>query len=239
MTASPEKVLRSAGWLAQQPVALQDALLRRGRIRRYPVGDFVIQPDDPPTGVFAICEGSIGVYLTDAIGELVLAEVLLPGAWLGERPLMNGKARVRTFRAMEPTAAWYIELAYLKELSVADPEFGRLLGTISLEAQDIAARVIQDLLIRDAERRIAAILLRVSGASGGNTEPVARLGHGELAEMSSLSRNSVGRALKRFEKSGWIVMNYRTISVVEADKLGQFVRTAPLRSEPRNDNLEG
>ena len=84
-----------------------------------------------------------------------------------------------------------------------------------------------DLLIRDSERRCAAVLLRMAGrrfADPDDTTPVdALLTQDELAGAANMSRNSVGTMLKRLAARGLIELGYRTMVVMSPAALRSFV----------------
>jgi CRP-like cAMP-binding protein len=88
----------------------------------------------------------------------------------------------------------------------------------------ISARTIRDLLTPDAARRLAAVLLRVTG--GGALAPDDPRGfwltHQQLGEMANLSRHHVGRKLAGFTAAGWIRCGYNRICICDAAALADF-----------------
>jgi CRP/FNR family cyclic AMP-dependent transcriptional regulator len=92
-----------------------------------------------------------------------------------------------------------------------------------------ALRTVSDLLIPQADRRIAATLLRLTRADEDERpeDPRGfRLRQAELGEMANASRQIVNRALSRFAGSGWIALGYQRIAVLDPAALAAFANAA-------------
>jgi CRP-like cAMP-binding protein len=88
--------------------------------------------------------------------------------------------------------------------------------------QNIAARVVGDLLIPSGERRIAAVLTRLAG--GGHSPAVLRLSQAMIAQMSNSSRDRVNRTLRKFATQGWLQLGYQTLTIIDSAALERFSR---------------
>ena len=88
------------------------------------------------------------------------------------------------------------------------PVWWRELTRLSIIYGDIAQTVAADLLIRDNERRCAAVLLRLGGRrfpGPDDGEPIdVPVTQGELAGAANLSRNSIGTMLKKLKARGLV-----------------------------------
>ena len=107
------------------------------------------------------------------------------------------------------------------------PEWWRHLIPPSLVYGDVAVTIAADLLIRDSERRCAAVLLRLGGcrfAGPEDKESVeVSVTQNELAGAANLSRNSVGTMLQRLKARGLIELGYRGMTVCSSKALRAFV----------------
>jgi len=107
------------------------------------------------------------------------------------------------------------------------PEWWRFFLQPAIIYGDVSQTVAADLLIRDSERRCAAVLLRLSGhrfASPTDRQPVeVSLAQDELAGAANLSRNSTGTMLRRLGSRGLIELGYRGITVSNPSALRAFV----------------
>jgi CRP-like cAMP-binding protein len=82
---------------------------------------------------------------------------------------------------------------------------------------DTLLRIVHDLQQRDASRRIAAVLWRIS--PGATPVPLSQA---ELGTMANASRKQVNAALQRFEGKGWVENSYRSIVVRNVAELRSF-----------------
>jgi CRP/FNR family cyclic AMP-dependent transcriptional regulator len=91
--------------------------------------------------------------------------------------------------------------------------------------EDRRLAIVDTLLIAGAPNRIAASLIRVAyGAVGPKSgERVSiMLSQSELGEMANTSRNLTGRTLKEMERKGWISIGYRTLTIIDPDRIKAF-----------------
>ena len=112
-------------------------------------------------------------------------------------------------------------------MAQTDAVFALALGALSFQAYSVTVRVVRDLLVPDTNRRIASTLLRISGSidallSASRSD--VRINQDELAELTNVSRNSVNRALRSFEKAGWVTLKYAQIVIREPDALKNFAQ---------------
>ncbi len=84
-----------------------------------------------------------------------------------------------------------------------------------------------DLLIRDPARRTIAVLLRLAGRRepGAANSPVdIDTSQEDLATMSNLSRNAVGKILRRLEAEHVVRIGYRQITLLSPQALHARLR---------------
>lgn len=219
-----EKILKSTGWLARQPLDFQIRFLRHGEIVEFGPDEFVLHAGDQAGGVFGIIEGAVGVLVPAEEAGLRFAHIMRTGAWFGYGPLFTGGQRTLTFRTTEPSIVMKIELARLNEVGRADLAFTRIMATLGVQTATIAIRIIHDLLIPQTDRRIAATLLRVADVQNSRSSGMreVRLNQAELAEMANTSRHSVNRTLRLFQEDSWIGVTYRHVRILNPAALSKF-----------------
>ena len=117
--------------------------------------------------------------------------------------------------------------ADVRGLLEEQPEWWRCFLRPASIIGDIALNIAADLLIRDSERRCAAVLLRLSGrrfADPEDLEPVdVAVTQDDLAGAANLSRSSVKSMLGRLAARGLIEQGYRGIVVRAPAALRAFV----------------
>lgn len=216
------------GWLAVQPAAFRDRMLAVGQQLRLDRGDYVFREGDPPGGIYGIASGGIGAWVPIRGRGEVMAHIMRQGHWFGMGPLTVGGSRTLTFRATEPSLLVHLPLARLRALA---PEDAVHLGGLGEFGSRETAEVGADLLIRDAGRRIAATLLRVTRAQQGilpDSPEGYNLTQAELGEMANASRTYTNRTLDRFQAAGWVRLGYNRIAILDADALAAFADGGPL-----------
>lgn len=217
ITEPDTAVMTRTGWLSRQPRAFRAEVLRRARVEVFEPGEAFYHIGDPPGGVYGLVRGLLTV--TSAPGSAMprLIHLAVPGLWTGEAPYMIGGPRVISLRAVTECRAMHLPLDAMEAMTIADPRSARNFGQIPLMNIDTLLRVIHDLLIKDPDRRIGAVLVRV-GASGA-----VPLAQAEIGDMACATRKQVNFALRRFGAAGWIATGYRSVTITDLAALSAFV----------------
>jgi len=223
---SHSALLNVPGWLSEQPAEFSRQLLQIARPVLVARGDSVFAIDDPPGGIYGVVSGGIGIEGGGPFHMLRLGHVLRAGAWFGHHPILSpGERRVQTMRATEDSSLLHVPLAPLETPVRSDPMAARCIGNMADGGSILATRIISDLLIPNAPQRVAAVLLRVTGAESGvkPTHPDGFLmTQAELGEMANVSRQHLNQVLSELRKKGWIAMRYQRLRIIDAIALRRF-----------------
>ncbi len=220
-----ERIAISHGWLAGQPRSFQPGLLRRAELKHFDAGAFVYHAGDDPGGIYGIVRGAFAIYLPLVRGGTRMVHIARTGVWFGQGPMNIRRDRKMSFRASEEAAVLHVSLPALNEIVARDPMTLRSFGALTEINLEIAATAVRDLLIRRADQRIAATLLRVTSADSGSPsdDPSGfSLTQSELGEMANASRDLVNRTLAGFEARGWISKSYNRIAIGNLEALAEF-----------------
>jgi CRP-like cAMP-binding protein len=223
---APETLFATRGWLADAPAGFRAEILAMARPITVPRGQWVFAIDDPPGGIYGIISGGIGIEGAADWHPVRLGHILRAGAWFGHHPVLTGGGRrVQGMRATEDSDLLHVPLPGLRALVARDALAARHVGAMADAGSILGTRIISDLLIPQAPRRIAAVLLRVTGAEDG-VEPTHPDGflltQGDLGEMANASRPHVNRVLAHFAERGWITKSYQHIRVLDVPALQAF-----------------
>jgi CRP-like cAMP-binding protein len=218
-------VFASRGWLADAPPALRARLIAAGRVMPVARGARVYDIGSTPGGIYGVISGGIGGEGGTQWHTPRLAHVYRAGHWFGHGPALVGGRRTIGAFATENSLLLNVPLPALRTLMHEDAKMTRLVGGMANLGTVLAAWVACDLLIPDAPRRIAAVLLRVTGALEG-VEPNDPRGfvltQTELGDMANASRNHVNRVLGSFFESGWIEQRYGHLRLRDVAALKAF-----------------
>jgi len=221
--SAAKTIARREGWLAGEETWVQDAVLARVRLRKFAPGEFVYRAEEGLGGIYGMIDGGIGALITSGAGEIVLCHVVRRGTWFGHGPVLTGKPRTMTFQAVEDSIALQLPLPAINEISASYPDFRLRLAALSeRNYSTVALKVIGDLMMPSTERRIAAVLLRISKSDLTAEHPQywpILLTQSEIGVMANASRDRVSRAIAKFEAAGWIRSGYREITITDPASL--------------------
>ncbi len=200
----PAAIVR--GWLAQ-------AAQHRAR-----KGAFLFRAGERPQGFVYVWEGVVCVRRLTLDGrELVLYRVragetcmfttlgLLSGSSYPADGVVEEDARF----ALVPPATF--------EAWLGEPLFRRFaFGELDRRLRALLG-LVEDVAYRPASRRLAERLLALADASGE-----LRATHQALAEEIGAARESVSRALKSFERKGWVMLGRGHLRILNEEALRRF-----------------
>lgn len=219
------EIALSRGWLASCPPAVQRDLIREMRLIEVATDQYLWRATDGPGGIYSAVSGTIkAMAFSQARGE-TLAHLVSPGVWFGVGPAILRSKRSLSFRASGPAELLHITLADLDRVTRLGLDHMRALATLAELGNREMVAVVDTLLIPVAANRIAATLIRVAyGAVGpkpGESVSVM-LSQSELGEMANTSRNLTGRTLKDMERKGWISIGYRSLTIIDPERIEAF-----------------
>lgn len=221
------EILKGSGWLSAAPSDFQLALLSRSAWQRVEAGTSIQSGGEEGGELIALASGIVEMRTILGPAETPIMHFAHPVFWFGYVPILTG--RPRRIAASARTSVWLARISQstLGALLAQRPEWWRLLMQLGVIYGDVSQTVAADLLIRDSERRCAAVLLRFGGGRFAGPEdkdpievPVTQT---ELAGAANLSRNSVGTMLSRLAKRGLVDLGYRGVTIVAPAALRAFI----------------
>jgi CRP/FNR family transcriptional regulator, cyclic AMP receptor protein len=225
-----ESCFARRGWLSTATDAHRATLLAAGRRLTLTAGHRLFAAGAPPGGIYGVVSGGIAVEGSTVWHAPRIGHVYRSGDWFGHGPALNGGNRTMGYFALEASELLTVSLAEVRALMRDDPEMTRLVGEMANRGTILASWLACDLLISDAPRRIAAVLLRVTGAHEGVSPDDPRgflLTQADLGEMANVSRTHVNRVLGQFARSGWITKSYNHVRLVDVPALSDFAYGEP------------
>lgn len=229
-TPALDLVFARRGWLSRQPPEARRRVLEISRRVGFDTGESIFHVGDDAGGIYGVVSGGVGTLgMTDVAGP-TLGHIMRTGAWFGIGPLLTGGHRTMTFRAMEETELILVPLSELRPVMAVDPAFAGMIAQLTEATTRISVEVACEALIRDANRRVAAKLLRITAVREGviSAYPQGfRISQTDLAEMSCLSRNHTKGILKNLQARGLVTLSYNHIQIDDPEGLAAFVRRDP------------
>ena len=221
------RLLAEKGWLSATPADFRQAILSRCSWERLKAGDPIQVGGEEQTELIGVADGIVEMRSVLGRPDTPIMHLAHPVLWLGYGPIAFDRPRPTAASARTPVSLARIPQAAVEKALSARPEWWRHFIKPAIANGDMALVAAADLLIRDNERRCAAVLLRLSGrrfAGPEDSKPVdVPITQDELAGAANLSRNSTGTMLKRLEKRGLIELGHRAKIVCFPAALRGFV----------------
>src|SRR5271166_2168367 len=220
-------ILRNSGWLNATPAEFQQAILPRCAWQSLEAGTQIQAGGEEEGELIGLARGIIEMRTILGRADTPIMLFAHPVFWLGYVPILTG--RPRGIAASAKTRVWLARIpqATVRALLAKRPEWWRHLMQLSIIYGEVSQTIAADLLIRDSERRCAAVLLRLGGrrfAGLDDGEPVeVPVTQDELAGAANLSRNSVGTMVQRLKARALIEPGYRGMTIRSPAALRAFV----------------
>ena len=214
--------LTEFGWLALTPPDFSAALLAAGQAQSVAAGVLFSRAGDMGSSLWGVIAGQVAV--TSAMNSPDASPGILfnQGDWGGYMPLFD-RPRPANCRALVDTQLLVVGDSSVRRLLTWNPGWWKHLGQLAMLNGLAFATVAVDLLIKAADRRVAAILLNQAGCRHPGRPPaLLHLAQAELGEMANLSRHPIADLLAEFEVRGWIERGYRTIRLLDPAALRQL-----------------
>lgn len=246
--AHVHKILGRRGWLAEIDPALRAAVIDAGRIIAFRRGEALYHPGDEPGGMYGVAEGGVVLSTLGRDDLPVAGHIVRPCSWFGYGSVFNRQRRMLIPTSNENSLVLHVPLGELDRLRVAFPSSGRDFGKLAMRGEAIYLAIVTDLLIANTDRRLAAVLLRTTGAETPDRpkdfpiDPLADpwsgpdgvpLTQAMLAQLANASPHTIARFVERAVKAGWIDWKYGRVRILELGQLTAFA--AGQQKEPPPD----
>ncbi|RUO38838.1 transcriptional regulator FNR [Aliidiomarina shirensis] len=205
------------------------------RKRPYQRGDTLFRAGQALQSLYAVRSGSIKVYTLDNNGDMQITAFHLPGDLVGFEAIGSGIHHAYA-EAMETSMVCEIPFAHLETLSGEIPALRRQIMRLMSDEITTDKRMLTLLNTRTAEQRLATFLIELSTRfrTRGLSSKEFRLTmtRAEIGNYLGLTVETVSRLLGKFQKSGFIAVDGRLITLLEQNNLCEVALIAP--TEPNS-----
>jgi CRP/FNR family transcriptional regulator, cyclic AMP receptor protein len=227
-----EELLRAGRWFGALPEAFRSALLEAAVLRELRKGEWLFARGDPPTGLFAVVEGSVRIAGTIA-GFTDAKEVLLaligPPMWFGELSALDGQPRTHDAIAEAESSLVHVPQESLEAILEREPRYYRDLGLLVASKLRLTFGALEDssqpLVIRLARRLVIAA--EGYGEWHDRSSRVVDLTQEQVATMLATSRQTVNQLLKDLAARGLVRLSYGKVEIADIEALRAFAGASP------------
>lgn len=200
-----------------------EALLARARVERRKANSVIFRQDSPGYGLMAVLSGRVKISSRAPSGREIVLNIINPGEVFGEIALLDGKARTADAIALSACELLIIDRRDFVPFLQDHPDIAiRLLGILCDRLRRTSEQV-QDLLFLDVRGRLAKTLLRLAGTHGRTTPDGRRIdlkfSQRELGSLVGLTRESINKQLRGWQKRGLIHVDDGAITIRDATAL--------------------
>lgn len=205
-----------------------DTLLKYSRVECYPQGEEILAKDSPANCMMLVLRGRVRVSSISVAGREIVLNIINPGGIVGEIGMLDGGVRSGDAVAMDDCELLVLNRRDFMPLLERHADICLMLIKILCEKLRRTSEQVEDLVFRDVEQRIAKALLqlchRFGRADDASSSRELHLSQSELAHIIGITRESVNKQLKIWQRAGFIDLAKESIIIRNAAALEQLIK---------------
>lgn len=209
--------LRANPWFRALPIELQRVILQRCAIWRVPAHQTLGTQSSVPDVWFGVAAGAVALSTQSGRGHQTIVDLLEPGQWFGDVPLLSGLPAPYEARTWAPSTLLLMRRSTLRELLGTRPELGPALLHLNwCQSARLMERITdqrEPLLEQQARQLLARLTSRFGLPGRDATRITLSITQSQIALLLGSSRQRVNQALKRLERQGVFRRSQQSIIV--------------------------
>jgi CRP/FNR family transcriptional regulator, polysaccharide utilization system transcription regulator len=182
-------------------------------------GENIFKQGAPMPHIIIIESGMAKVYLEDGSNRNIVLRIITPGEIIGGPGFFTDYKHHFSVSALEETNAQYIDISEFKKLILDNPEFAlELIGYLNKAHINFYNRLIIT-THKHMNGRLANTLIYLSEKIYNSNDFTTTLTRQDIADMSSMTKESAIRILKDFKMSGIVDCNNNNFDIIDKDAL--------------------
>jgi len=195
--------------------------------RSYGNNEVVYLQDDEATHLYFVVSGHVRLSYIMEDGSAILFAILPAGDSFGELGVFDGGAYCDMATVVGSATLAAVPLKSFRALSDRFPEIGGALSRLVARRYKSYIELTRNLSLKTLAARLAQAVLRLSDGLGTRIKLDGRdlpcvgsaVTQADLGLMARGARGNVNRALKAWERAGWITIKDRSIVINDRTKL--------------------
>ena len=186
-------------------------------------GAVIFAEGDPGDRLYVVMHGKVKLGSQADDGRENMFAVLGPGEMFGELSLFDPSPRQANAVALTDVTLLGLANESLQPWLTGRPEVA--IGLLRALARRMRKThgSLSDLVFTDVPGRVAKALIELAKKFGEHQNNGVRVNHDltqeELAQLVGASRETVNKALADFAQRGWIVLEQKSVLILELDRL--------------------
>jgi CRP-like cAMP-binding protein len=196
------------------------ALIQR---RDFEKGEVIFHEGDVGTALYIIRKGEVLIRLSHEDGKEVVLGLLTRGDVFGELALLDGDPRSADAVAREPTQVLVLAREDFLRFVNGKPQMAMaMLAGLSRLVRHVT-QLVHDTAFLDVRARLARVLVELADNQGqkgpDGVSLTSRLTQGELANLVGVTRESVNKWLRFYEKQGLLRNDKGRLVLTDPERL--------------------
>ena len=228
MDTAADDVLARAGLFQGVAPEAREALASALQYGDYTRGETVFTENEQGDTLFIVLTGKVKVGRRAADGRENMLSVMGPSDMFGELSLFDPGPRTATATVLTDARLASLAHADLRPWLNDRPEIAEQLLRVLARRLRRTNDALADLIFTDVPGRVAKALLELAERFGTQEGEGVRVHHDltqeELAQLVGASRETVNKALADFASRGWMRVDSRAVTILDADRLARRAR---------------
>ncbi len=228
MDVAADDVLARAGLFQGVAPEAREALASALEHHDYTRGDTVFTEGEQGDTLFIVLTGKVKVGRRAADGRENMLSVMGPSDMFGELSLFDPGPRTATATVLTDARLASLAHAALRPWLNDRPEIAEQLLRVLARRLRRTNDALADLIFTDVPGRVAKALLELAERFGTQEGEGVRVHHDltqeELAQLVGASRETVNKALADFASRGWMRVDSRAVTILDAERLARRAR---------------
>jgi CRP/FNR family transcriptional regulator, cyclic AMP receptor protein len=204
--------------------ALADRIISSCSVRDLPTGTRLQHVADDAGGMWGLAEGALSVEIAPGTRDPQMSYLLLPPVWFAEGSIINDAPRMVGFSTIRRSSLLHLPAQRFFSILREEPILWRWLAKVQNLNFQRAMGMVDALMVRTSEARIAAVLRQLGGRLGQNASAprILDITQSELADIANVSRSVLSPVLKKLASKGFIELGHSTITIADPAALSSF-----------------
>ncbi|HDG7212789.1 Crp/Fnr family transcriptional regulator [Acinetobacter nosocomialis] len=220
--------LKENTWFSVLPEAFQKFILEYGKQITFEKNSYVFHAKDEFNGIYTVLEGSISLGYVDVNGNEALSAIAEPIMWFGEISLIDHEPRSHDAIALKKSTVLHIPAKPLNDLLKDNPYYWYYFARLT--SQKLRYVFLEQIAIqtRSLSQRLAQRLLFILEGYGNHLivqERQIHISQDQLANMLTVSRQTINHELNLLEKQNIIKISFRKIEILDMEKLNLIAKS--------------
>ncbi len=217
LTARHRLALMGNAWYAQLSEDLRTTIERLARRKMLAHGELLFHRGQAADAWYGVLSGAIKVRNLNTEGRESVLTYVEPGYWFGEISLFDDLPRAHDGCAHDATEVLCLATEDFSALLKSYPELCIHIMRVQCQRMRLLFGLVEEITTLNTEQRLARQLIGLARNHGRpETDGVLidlKLPQDELALLLGVSRQSINKILKAWEREGWVLQHYGKITL--------------------------